>query len=297
MSKRKQEPQLEPGDEDSSSDISHIDVDFDFYDLNPSVDFQATKRLLVQLFQRDADTFNLNDLTELILAQPLGTTIKTNGSQSDPYAILTVINMHQHHEHPAIRSLVAYLLSKSSQANPTMHSALQALFCKPEPHVGLVICERLVNMPVQIIPPMYNILLDELRNALNADQPYKFSHLLLISRTYHLSDDEESALVNSAPTRQSEANAKSKKSKKARTVAEEYDLMKSRPDDGIYPFHPEDLLITQAAECTMDYKFDKAPEGPREKDAFGLDTRGRLMLVRADKFEELVKKMLEVYRV
>lgn len=130
-------------------------------------------------------------------------------------------------------------------------------------------------------------------------KPYKFSHLLFLSRTYHLSDEEESTLANSAPTRQ--ANAKYKKSKKAKAgpefeVGDEYDLLKRRPEDGIYPFHPEDLLIMQAAECTMDYTFDKAPEEPRERDAFGLDTRGRLMLVRADKLEELVAKMSDVYR-
>jgi protein BCP1 len=27
-----------------------------------------------------------------------------------------------------------------------------------ERHVGLVICERLVNMPVQVVPPMYRML-------------------------------------------------------------------------------------------------------------------------------------------
>jgi len=238
-------------------------------------------------------------LTELILSQPLGTTIKTDGTESDPYAILTVINMHEHHERPAIRSLAAYFLSKSAQAQPAMHSALQTIFSTAENHVGLIICERLVNMPVQIIPPMYKMLLDELRNALSAGKPYKFSHLLFLSRTYHLSDGEESALANSAPTRQT--NVKYKKSKKVKAgpefeVGDEYDLLKRRPEDGIYPFHPEDLLIMQAAECAMDYVFDKAPEEPRERDAFGLDTRGRLMLARADKLEELVARMSDVYK-
>lgn len=31
------------------------------------------------------------------MSQPLGTTIKTDGTESDPYAILTVINMHEYH--------------------------------------------------------------------------------------------------------------------------------------------------------------------------------------------------------
>lgn len=74
-----------------------IDVDFDFFNPNPNVDYQAIKRLLVQLFQRDADLFHLHELTELILSQPtIGTTVKTDGQESDPYALLTVINLHAH---------------------------------------------------------------------------------------------------------------------------------------------------------------------------------------------------------
>ncbi|KAF8831722.1 hypothetical protein HHX47_DHR1000876 [Lentinula edodes] len=70
---------------DSDSDVSMIDVDFDFFNPNPNVDYQAVKRLLVQLFQRDADLFHLHELTELILSQPtIGTTVKTDGQESDP---------------------------------------------------------------------------------------------------------------------------------------------------------------------------------------------------------------------
>jgi len=40
----------------------------------------------------------MHELTELILSQPtVGTTIKTDGIESDPYALLTVLNMHLHH--------------------------------------------------------------------------------------------------------------------------------------------------------------------------------------------------------
>jgi protein BCP1 len=61
------------------------------------VDFVALKRLIIQLFQADADLLKPHDLSELILSQPLvGTTVKTDGKESDPYAFLTVLNMHVH---------------------------------------------------------------------------------------------------------------------------------------------------------------------------------------------------------
>jgi protein BCP1 len=50
----------------------------------------------------------------------------------------------------------------------------------------------------------------------------------------------------------------------------------------------------QHALHSLSYPFSASPE-PREPDAFGLDVRGRLMLVDASRWEELVAKMAEVY--
>ncbi|KAG6856604.1 hypothetical protein H0H87_002696 [Tephrocybe sp. NHM501043] len=285
MSKRKQTA----GDEsdDSSSDVSLIDVDFDFYDPNPKVDYQALKRLLSQLLQRDADLFHVHELSELILGQPtVGTTIKTDGIESDPYAFLTVLNMHVHHEHPSIKAIANYALEKSS-ADSSFHSMLQALFSQNQSHVGFVFCERLINMPVQVIPPMYNMLTKEMQWAIDDNEPYTFSHYLFISRTYHLTQEEESMLLNTAPQSKGPTAKKSKKVNTTQPVPE-------TAPDGIYPYHPEDELIKQVSIHSVDYHFTTAAE-PREKDSFGLDTRGRIMLVPAERFPELIAKMSEVY--
>ncbi|KAJ4485309.1 p21-C-terminal region-binding protein-domain-containing protein [Lentinula aciculospora] len=273
---------------DSDSDVSMIDVDFDFFNPNPNIDYQAIKRLLVQLFQRDADTFHLHELTELILSQPtIGTTVKTDGQESDPYALLTVVNMHAHQDNPSMKALVAYFLQKSS-SNPALHTSLQNLFSQTEQHVGLIICERLINMPVQVIPPMYRMLKDELKGY--ANQAYQFSHLIVISRIYHLSIGEETYLTN--------IKSKSNKKKKAKAAASTAPTM-SRPVDGIYSFHPEDEVIKQACASShiIDYAFTAAPIEPRDSESFGLDTRGRLMLVPFEHFENLVQTMSEAYAV
>jgi protein BCP1 len=53
-------------------------------------------------------------------------------------------------------------------------------------------------------------------------------------------------------------------------------------------------MVRQHALHSLSYPFSASPE-PREPDAFGLDVRGRLMLVDASRWEELVAKMAEVY--
>lgn len=73
-----------------------MNVDFDFFNPRPT-DYAALRRLLGQLFQGDADRLQTHQLTDLIIAQPLvGTTIKVDGIDSDPYACLTVLNLTVH---------------------------------------------------------------------------------------------------------------------------------------------------------------------------------------------------------
>lgn len=74
-----------------------VNVDFDFFAPNPEVDYIAFKRLLMQLFQSDSELLAVHDLADLILSQPaIGSTVKTDGEDGDPYAFLSVLNMHSH---------------------------------------------------------------------------------------------------------------------------------------------------------------------------------------------------------
>jgi hypothetical protein len=71
-----------------------------------------------------------------------------------------------------MKSLIAYMLLKS-ESNTPFHTVLQTLLPNPnttnqnQNHVGFIFCERLVNMPVQIIPPMYRMLTDEIKWAID----------------------------------------------------------------------------------------------------------------------------------
>jgi protein BCP1 len=64
---------------------------------------------------------------------------------------------------------------------------------------------------------------------------------------------------------------------------------------GTFSFHPEDAHVQAAAAHAVDYSFTHAP--PREQDAFGLDTGGRMMLVPADRFAGFVAAISEAYAV
>ena len=74
-----------------------LDVDFEWFDPQPDVDFHGLKTLLRQLLDVDAHLLDMSALADLILAQPLlGSTVKVDGNETDPYAFLSVINLHEH---------------------------------------------------------------------------------------------------------------------------------------------------------------------------------------------------------
>lgn len=227
-----------------------MNVDFEFFDPNPQIDYLALKRLSSQLFQGDAEHLQVHDLCDLILGQPLvGTTVKCDGRESDPYAFLTALNIHTHQDRPFIKALIEYALLKSS-SKPDFHAELQTLVgptgLQSANHVAFVFSERLINMPVQIVPPMYRMLADEIQWAIDdvstfpdlsslhlaqpviKNEPYRFTHLLFISRVYRLSAEEAAELHASKP------RTKRNKGSSAPTSG-----------GGVFSFHPEDEQIQQ----------------------------------------------------
>lgn len=68
-----------------------------------------------------------------------------------------------------MKALVNYVLLKSSP-NPAFHTTLQELLgpagLQAANHVGYIFSERLINMPIQTVPPMYRMLGDEVKWAL-----------------------------------------------------------------------------------------------------------------------------------
>ena len=80
---------------DSESDDMDIDVTFDFFDFK-EIDFHGLKSLLTQTFSHDSEMFNLSELSDLIIKQSkIGCAVKVEDT-TDPYAVLSVINMNHH---------------------------------------------------------------------------------------------------------------------------------------------------------------------------------------------------------
>lgn len=101
----------EDEDDSEGSDAELVNVDFDYFDPRPN-DFHAVKRLMGQLFGTDGKHVPLSELSDMICQQQLiGTTIKVDGSEADPYSLLTVLNLND--------KAVSVVLRIRSQVNIT----------------------------------------------------------------------------------------------------------------------------------------------------------------------------------
>lgn len=87
-----------------------MDVDFDFY--NPDeIDYHAIKKLLTQLFSSDAELLNLGDFADIMIEEnQVGTTVKVDDQKSDPYALLSIINLNQQNVNGRLLQSEAFLL-------------------------------------------------------------------------------------------------------------------------------------------------------------------------------------------
>ena len=125
--------------------------------------------------------------------------------------------------------------------------------------------------------------------------------MLFISRVFVPSSTEATDAVFDVPAEA--LGGKKKKKQKRANAGTTLGNAASASQEGLFAYHPEDEVIArvrlpsrrawsasdrnlQFATGIADFDFTHAPA--RDEDAFGVDTKGRLMLVPYDKLGELV---------
>ncbi|KAL8698562.1 MAG: hypothetical protein Q9224_001794 [Gallowayella concinna] len=266
----------ESSSDDSEDEYDEIPVDFEWFDPQKQ-DFEGFQMLLRQLLGTDASSFHLGAIADLILDQKLlGSTVKTDGNESDPHAVLTVLNLKQHKDKPVIKALVEYLLDRAS-TDPSLSPLLSLLAPNSGNEVGLILSERWVNIATEVVPPMYEMLLEEIQWAIDEKEPYTFSHYLVWSKIYHA--------IPSILDETTNRPMKKMKPKSSNGV-----------NDGqsMYYFHPEDEILHGHAilHGSFDYK-TPVPEGDSRNafQDFGITPQGHLIMLEARALKSAVGAM------
>ncbi|KAG4429392.1 Mss4p nuclear export [Cadophora sp. M221] len=283
VKKRNRDPEVLPeapsaqgGDNDSGSDddVDMVNVEFEWFNFKPEVDFHGLKSLLRQLLDVDSQLFDLSALADLILSQPtVGSTVKVDGDETDAYAFLTILNLHEHREKKVIKDLTEYLIEKS-KSSPSL-APLGSLLTSSS-QVGIVLGERLINVPAEIAPPMYTMLIDEIEAAVEDKEPYEFTHYLILSKTYN--EISSSLDQEDAP--------RTKKNKAAKANRE------------VFYFHPEDEVLQKHALASGSFEYTKdegegMADSKRAFSEMGIKPQGSMILIEASKFVGAAKAIGE----
>jgi len=191
----------------SSNQMEEIPVSFDFCDPNEKY-FHPIRSLIDNRFFKDEVGLEIGELAELIINQgAVGTFVVQEGGR-DVFAFITVLPLSFHKDKPAISSLVHYLKKKNKH--------METKIFRKNTNVGLLIHERMINLPLQIIPTLHNsVLMDidwAIENEISDEHKEKFkfdSYLVLapcekqegsqssLSQTVFLKFEDET-LVNNA---------------------------------------------------------------------------------------------------
>lgn len=242
-----------------------VDVEFEWFNFDPEIDFHGVKALLRQLFDVDGNLFNMSALADLVLSQnTIGSTVKADGKETDAYAMLTALNTYEHREKEPMTDVLKYIVSKA-ESNPAL-AAIPPLINGGK-QVGLVFSERFINMPSEIAPPLFSMLVDEIEAAIEDKEPYDFSHYLILSKTYL---EIESTL-----------DVEERKSKKA------------KEENSIFYFHPEDEILQKHATAYGGFTYtnqdNATADSKRAFQEMGISPQGHMILIEASKFAAAVK--------
>ncbi|XP_065882962.1 protein BCCIP homolog [Dysidea avara] len=183
-------------DNESSSSVEsglEIPVDFQGHSITLS-DYYGIKQLIQSLLPNSQ--INMSELTELVVSQKeVGSVVKFCAAQGmdsegsdieevdDVLALATVINLTLHKEKESVKQLKSFILEKAKMGTDCF-SKLSAVFSSTSQPVGLLICERFLNIPVHLAVPLLQAVNTEVTEACKKGNAFKFKYYLVLARTH-----------------------------------------------------------------------------------------------------------------
>jgi len=99
------------------------------------------------------------------------------GHDGEVFGLATIVRLR---ETEVADQIIRYLTKSVTASDP--RGQLSRLLSSPDIDIGLIISERIINMPPQISVPLYQTLSNEVRKARAKNLPFNFTHYLLISK-------------------------------------------------------------------------------------------------------------------
>ncbi|XP_021290290.1 protein BCCIP homolog isoform X2 [Herrania umbratica] len=164
-----------------------IQADFAFFDPKPD-DFHGVKTLLQSYL--DNKQWDLSGFIDLITGQPtVGTVVKLEDDEDNGvFSVLTALNLGRYKDHKCITEIKEFLLNICHEKDKIGN--LRSLLGDKAQDVGLLVSQRVVNLPPELLPHLYDALFDEVSWA-TEDEPteelrdsFRFKFYVLVTKIY-----------------------------------------------------------------------------------------------------------------
>jgi len=178
-------------DEDESNDLER-EIQVEFEARTPEErDLPGIVSLLRQCF-RGSEDVELANLAKFIMKQrSVGSVVtqspsdstddedddELGGTDGEVFGLATIVRLK---DTEVAEPIVRHLTTAVATSDP--RGQLSRLLTTSDSDVGLIISERIINMPPQISVPLYQTLSNEVKKAKAKNLPFNFTHYALISK-------------------------------------------------------------------------------------------------------------------
>ena len=248
----------------SAKEKEVINVEFIFSCIKEEY-FSMIKSLIRPIFQ--FEKVSLTGLSDLIIQmrENVGTTIIPDDDEDKIVGVFTVIPFRYFKENPSVMQIVSMINEKIEGAEGlTSNAKLKAKNILKKKAIGMIINERIINIPEELIPPAMKFISKEINECVSADDydgRFKLEYMIIITRV---------------------AKRRESKGKKRKQIIEN--------TNNLYYKYETEIFLTKA-EISFEYKI---PYFEHDMEMLENETQPQfinILFIRAEEYFEIVELM------
>lgn len=194
--------EADSGSEDESNGMDE-EIQVEFEARTPEErDYPGIVSLLKQCF-RGSEEVELGTLARFIMKQKAVGSVVTQspsdstddededdlgGTDGEVFGLATIVRL----KDTEVADMIKRHLSKAV-ASTDPQGRMSKVLNSSDSDVGLIISERIINMPPQISVPLYQTLSNEVKKARAKNLPFNFTHYAIISKVLEMPDSASQA--------------------------------------------------------------------------------------------------------
>ena len=242
-------------------------------------DFFTMKNLMRGYLQETS--FNSTEMVDLLLAQKekIGSSITVVG-QEETFGFMSVLDTFEHWEKSSVQSIMKYVIGRVGTSSQV--DEWKRVLGKKESRIGLILSERIANLPDHLAPQLNLITLSEISQL--SPNP-NFNYFLILTNTYKqgVEDEDSSAFMDD-----DDEDAKKPKKKKKHGPSSSSGSISLDPT--VHYYKPEDEVYKECALLTHSTRVIKNNQQNRWTIRMYTQQSRLFLLVSADQLPRIMAK-------